>query len=103
MKGGGIGTDLQEIQTHATESESQPKPVRPPTTDPLDEGGPTTRWSLLRLPTGRFAVAPEIFGRPAQLGVEFGAILALAGRAAPPQGCSVNLEAVRLHREAGVS
>jgi len=37
---------------------------------------------------------PGIFDRPGQPGVEFCAIPALAGRAAPPQGCSANLEAV---------
>ena len=36
-----------------------------------------------------------IFHRPRQPGHEFSAILVLAGQAAPPQGCSANLEAGR--------
>ena len=52
-------------------------------------GGPTTRWSPLRF-------APGIFDRPGQLGrLRLRDTRPRAGRAAPPQGCSPNLEAVR--------
>jgi len=45
------------------------------------------------MPSDRFVLKPklELFSRV----FGSGAILALAGRAAPPQGCSANLEAVR--------
>jgi len=52
----------------------------------------------LEPPPLRFAKHPEGRGSstgPAGPAFGFGAILAMAGRAAPPQGCSANLEAVR--------